>query len=117
VTTRLDHERHNIEKCLAAGYDQVWVTSPDAAQLEKLRAGLLPTLPAETRERVLFMSEAELIDQLEELSTQKSVSQSTVLGYDVNVVHTQISPLQAKDRRGRLSAVLSHARQQNSSNG
>ena len=114
VTTKIDHERHNIEKCLAAGYTYVWVTSPDSAQLEKLREGLLPSLPTEIRERVSFLSEDELIAQLDALTTQTSTSQSRVLGYDVHVVHTQINPLQSKDRRKRLAAVLSSARQQKS---
>ena len=114
VTTKLDQERRNIEKCLAAGYDQVWVTSPDSAQLEKLREGLLSSLPTEIRERVSCLSEDELIAQLDALTTQTSVSQSRVLGYDVHVVHTKISPLQSKDRRKRLAAVLSSARRQKS---
>jgi Helicase HerA, central domain len=106
VTTRLEHEQHNIEKCLAAGYEQVWVTSPDSRQLAKLRAGLLPTLPAGARERVFCLSEDELIAQLEALTTQASISQTKVLGYEVKIMHTRISPLQAMDRRARLAAVL-----------
>ncbi len=117
VTTKLGHERRNIEKCLAAGYDQVWVTSPDVAQLIKLREGLLPTLPDTTRQRVSFLSEDELMAQLAALTTHSSVSQSRVLGYDVNVVHAQISPSQAKDRRARLAAVLVRARQQKTRGG
>lgn len=112
VTTKTEHELHNIEKCLAAGYDQIWVTSPDPEYLRKLRENLSPILPEETRKRVSFLLENELDLQLEALSTQTPVRQSMVLGYEVNVVHSQISPAQAKDRRARLATVLSSSRQQ-----
>lgn len=110
VTTRPEQERHNIEKCLAAGYGEVWVTSPDAVQLDKLRASLQAGLSAAVQERVSFLLEDALIARLDALAMPSSFSRSTVLGYEVEVMHTTVRPPQAKDRRDRLAAVLSGAR-------
>jgi len=106
VTTKVEHERHNIEKCLAAGFTHVWVTSPDAAQLQKLREGLQSTLSPEVQERVSFLSEEDLVAELENFPISTSTSQSKVRGYTVKTIQIKLSSGRSQDRRDRLSTVL-----------
>ena len=107
VTTKVEHERHNIEKCLAAGFTHIWVTSPNAAQLQKLSDAIEPTLSTTERECVSFLSEAELIAAMDDLPRNMSASQTKVLGYTVNTVRMELSSSQAQGRRERLIAALS----------
>ena len=106
VTTKVEHERHNIEKCLAAGFTHVWVTSPDAAQLQKLREGLQSTLSPEVQERVSFLSEEDLVAELENFPISTSTSQSKVRGYTVKTIQIKLNAGRSQDRRDRLSTVL-----------
>lgn len=106
ITTKPDHERHNVDKCLIAGFDQVWVTSPDPRHLEALRATIGPALPKPARDMVCFYPPGELIAEIEALSAQTPASNSTVLGYEVVTQHTQTDDIQATERRKRLDALL-----------
>ncbi len=116
ATTKPDHERHNIEKCIAAGFDEVWLTSPDEAQLNTLRTALLPTFTPAIRDRVLFLSQDGIVARLRTLTEEVPAGQSTVLGYAVEIVHTWLGRPQTKDRRERLSNVLRNARRNNRRN-
>lgn len=107
VTTKVEHERHNIEKCLAAGFTHVWVTSPDTAQLKKLSDALEPTLSPAERRRVSFLSEADLMAALDGLPRNTSASQTNVLGYTVTTVQMELNSSQSQGRRERLIAALS----------
>lgn len=107
VTTKIEHERHNIEKCLAAGFPYIWVTSPNSAQLQKLSDAIEPTLSPTERECVSFLSEAELIAAMDGLPRNMFTSQTKVLGYTVNTVRMELSSSQAQGRRERLTAALS----------
>lgn len=107
VTTKVEHERHNIEKCLAVGFTHIWVTSPNSAQLHKLSEAIEPTLSPTERECVSFLSEAELMAAMDDLPRNMSTSQTKVLGYTVNTVRMELSLSQAQGRRERLIAALS----------
>ncbi len=107
VTTKVEHERHNIEKCRAAGFIHIWVTSPNAAQLQKLSNALEPTLSPAERECVSFLSESELMAALDDLPRNTSTSQTKVLGYTVSTVRMELSEGQTQGRRERLIAALS----------
>lgn len=112
VTTKPDHEQGNVEKCLAAGYGQVWLTSPDPARLDALRSAIAPALPKEVRDRVRFFSPDDLIGELDRLAALEPPSRSTVLGYEVVVTHGSVDTVQATERRKRLGAVLKRLRRQ-----
>ncbi len=107
VTTKPEHELHNVQKCLSAGYRQIWVTSPNAEQLSALREYISPSLLPAERERVSFLSEHEVVERLNSMAVPKTVSQTKVLGYTVHTTQVQIDPQQAQHRRERLAAVLS----------
>lgn len=107
VTTKVDDERHNIDKCLAASFTHVWVTSPDPTQLTKLREALAPDLSPDARECVSFLSEAELMAALDDLPRSTTSRQAKVLGYTVHTTLVELGPSRSRDRRDRLIAALS----------
>lgn len=112
VTTKPDHERGNVEKCLAAGYSQVWLTSPDPKHLDALRSAIAPALPKMARDRVRFFSPDDLIGELDRLAALDPPSTSTVLGYEVVATHGSVNTVQATERRKRLGALVKRLRQQ-----
>jgi len=115
VTTKPNHERGNVEKCLAAGYGQIWLTSNNPKHLDALRSTIAPVLPNEMRDRVRFFSPDDLIGELDRLAALEPPSRSTVLGYEIVVTHGSVDTVQATERRKRLSVVLKRLRRQTTS--
>jgi hypothetical protein len=61
VTTPLEYEVGNVEKCLAAGFGQVVVVSLKKSRLEKLGKLLFDALPEGQRGRVHLFTPEELL--------------------------------------------------------
>jgi hypothetical protein len=95
VTTPLEYEVGNVEKCLAAGFKDVAVISLKKARLGKLDKLLACALPPEHLKKVHLFTPEELLSWLAEqpVQTQKGV----VRGYKVKVRYT--APQDAKSKR------------------
>ncbi|MBI3768470.1 MAG: hypothetical protein HY271_08235 [Deltaproteobacteria bacterium] len=52
VSTDAEHEAGNVQKCLAAGYEQLLVIASDKRHVGRLEKMLTENLCAESRERV-----------------------------------------------------------------
>jgi Type IV secretion-system coupling protein DNA-binding domain len=83
VTTGADHETQNVEKCLAAGFDEVVLLSLHRGTLGKVRQALDLRLPPGTANRVRCMSPEELFTSLDAPAPEPE--ESRVAGYKVKV--------------------------------
>lgn len=83
VTTSAGHEIGNVEKCLAAGFDEVVLLSLSRGTLGKVREALDLRLPPGAAERVRCMSPEELFTSLDAPAPEPE--ESTVAGYKVKV--------------------------------
>lgn len=83
VTTPLDYEAGNVEKCLTAGFGTVAVISLKKARLAKLDAILTQSLSPEHRARVLLFTPEELLAWLAGQPTGEQ--EGVVGGYRVKV--------------------------------
>ncbi len=103
VTTPNDYEVQNIEKCLAAGADEVWVISEDITKLqeiEKMIAG---------RSEVKFFTPDNLPAEIEARSDLHSEEGSTVRGYSVAIKMAYATDADLEMRREQLARVLKSA--------
>jgi len=64
VTTTVDHEVGNVQKCLRAGFPRVAVICPEAARLEKIRAAVQASLGPEATTHVSYATPDEFLAQL-----------------------------------------------------
>jgi hypothetical protein len=83
VTTGADHEIGNVEKCLAAGFDEVVLLSLSRGTLGKVREALDLRLPPGAAARVRCMSPEELFTSLDAPAPEPE--ESMVAGYKVKV--------------------------------
>ena len=83
VTTGAEHEIGNVEKCLAAGFDEVVLLSLSRGTLGKVREALDLRLPPGAAERVRCMSPEELFTSLDAPAPEPE--ESMVAGYKVKV--------------------------------
>ena len=83
VTTPLAYEVGNVEKCLAAGFQEVAVVSLKVGRLEKLDKLLSAALPPDRYRRVHLLTLEDLLVWLSGHGAQEAVE--TVGGYKVKV--------------------------------
>jgi hypothetical protein len=104
VTTTTEQEVGNVEKCLAAGFNQVVLVSRKKQRLARVRTALKKRLEGEKEERVLFLTPEELLSYLENrpATTEK---EKTVGGYRVNVRYKQEGEGAAKKREAVAKVV------------
>lgn len=86
ITTSKDWECHNIEKCLADGYENVIALSEDekgaSVMLGKLNEhGLLP----HHQDKVKVYDLVQFMGLLDKESTQRTKTSNTIKGYSIKV--------------------------------
>ena len=103
VTTPLEYEVGNVEKCLAAGFGQVAVISLKKGRLEKLDKLLASALSPESYRRVHLFTPEELLAFLAGQPIQEEVG--TVRGYKVKVRYRN----PGDDRHKRVAEILARS--------
>lgn len=103
VTTPLEYEVGNVEKCLAAGFGTVAVVSLKKARLAKLGKLLDEAIPSESRAKVHLFTTEELLSWLEGQPVHEEVK--TVRGWKVKVKYRD----PGDDRMKRVAEILARS--------
>jgi hypothetical protein len=103
VTTPLEYEVGNVEKCLAAGFGTVAVVSLKKARLAKLGKLLDEAIPPESRTKVHLFTTEELLAWLEGQPVLEEVG--TVRGYKVKVRYRN----PGDERHKRIAEILARS--------
>jgi hypothetical protein len=90
VTTPLDNEIKNVQKCLAAGFDHVVAISTNEKALKRLTAAIMSSVGDSDRHRVHFATPDQLPQLLDSFSAPATQTE-TVGGYKVKVQYGQTS--------------------------
>jgi hypothetical protein len=106
VTTAREQELGNIEKCLAAGYEQVILVSSQERHLRTLRKFIVPELELALAERVFFLMPEEVLAHLDGLAGETEVTEETIRGYKVKVTRQALSPEEVEARRRAIGQVI-----------
>ena len=110
VSTPVDQERQNVQKCLTAGYDRVAVVlAKTRATSGRYQAAIVEALSSEERERVSFLAPEDVPDFIAALAPAPAPTESIVKGYRVRVSHTPVSPEEVKERRDRLTKLVARS--------
>jgi hypothetical protein len=109
VTTDSEQELGNIQKCLASGYDQVILLSPERKDLNLIREFVTQTLGAEHMQKVFFYVPEEFLGYLEEAAAGAATTEGTVRGYRVKVKYKPVGPEEKKSKRQAISQVIVQA--------
>jgi hypothetical protein len=117
VTTPPDHELGNIRKCLASGYEQVILCSPDRKSLEKVKVLCLKELTEPEWQKVLFFEPDALTLFFEEEAARSAGKTKKIKGYKVNVNFQPKSELEKDTKRQTITQVLMKSAKRKNSNG
>lgn len=110
-TTDASWELHNIEKCLAAGYDTVISVSGDMKQVQKIKAHCESSVVVPSNQQLFFLTPDTLFELLDEqpLSTTPEPQEQIIKGYRVNVSYDAISQEEAQRKRNAVAKVITDA--------
>jgi len=100
VTTGTDYERQNINKCLNAGADEVWLICDDQSKLLEIGETFKDTV------NVFLLSPDDIPAEIEARSDLEASEQSQVRGYTVAVKKAYISEIDLNMRRARIDHLL-----------
>jgi Type IV secretion-system coupling protein DNA-binding domain len=106
VASNADQELGNIEKCLAAGFDEVAVVSLEKQNLRRAREVISSNLEEHLRERVHFLTPEELFTFLEAQPEAPEDSEEIVGGYRVRVSYKAVGPKEKKAKTRAVSEVI-----------
>jgi hypothetical protein len=100
ITTPVEHELGNVEKCLAAGFSHVLVVSVERRTLAKIEAEAKKRCEPNALGRIAFLAPDEIPAYLDALPVTETTQ--TVGGYKVRVRH---SVPDSSETSARLDAV------------
>ncbi|MBZ0098664.1 MAG: hypothetical protein K8F30_06245, partial [Taibaiella sp.] len=88
VTTDIEWEMHNIQKCLEAGYGLVVECSNDKKTIENLKKKVANTFDKAVQERISIYLPEELFAYLDEQIIKEASTETRMKGYRVKVEYT-----------------------------
>ena len=106
VTTSKEWETHNIEKCLAAGYEIVIAVPVDKKAAELIQKQLTLKLDAKFHSRVFVMEADALFHYLDTEVAKEASTEKRIKGYRVKVEYEAVSDEVMKQKRDSITKVV-----------
>ncbi len=104
ITTPVDHEIRNLQKCLAAGFELIVVLSPEAKTVKAVERRARRELPEESLQSVHFLTPEEALQFLDDVDSSSAETTSSVRGFTVKV--RQKSSDQTAAKRQAVAKVI-----------
>ena len=121
ISTTIDHEFGNVEKCLKAGYRQIAVVSTHERKLRDIEAVVTGSLGSENAAHVSYFQPDALIAHLKSMmskpvsdaSASTPPSDSKVSGYTVRRHAPKLTPEEQEERQAiAVKAIAAHMKKQ-----
>jgi hypothetical protein len=106
VTTTVEHEIGNIQKCLAAGFGYVVLIASDRKAIAKARDAANAALGEEECKRVRVLTPEDFFAFVETLEADAAGRVDTVRGYKVKVAYQAMPEGEQKVRKQAISEVI-----------
>lgn len=106
VTTTKDWEVHNIEKCLAAGYDRVVAIAKDSKSIRAMQLKISQTISRPMQEKILVLDTEGLFMYLDKEISKEATTEKRVKGYRVKVEYEAVSEEEMQIKRDGIAEVI-----------
>jgi hypothetical protein len=106
VTTTIDHEVGNIQKCLAAGFGHVALISSDRKAITRAKEAVNAALGVEELKKVRVLTPEDFFAFVETLEADAAGRVEMVHGYKVKVQYQQVAGAEQKARKQAISEVI-----------
>lgn len=109
VTTTEVWEAHNVEKCLAAGYDEVIVCSNDLKHLERIKEQVTSKLNTAQLGKVITLVPAEITQHIDKQVTPESKTEKVIKGYRIKVEYDASTSEEMSKKQGRIAKTVTES--------
>lgn len=109
VTTSKDWELGNVEKCIAAEYDEVVLIGSTERQVKALTKFITENLDTEHHSKIRYAVPESIIEFLDSIEAGPKVTESEVRGYKVKVTRQDLSPEEIAKRRAAVAGVIARS--------
>ena len=106
VTTSEDWEIHNIEKCIAAGYEIVVACSTDKKVVESMKRKIQSVISEMHLSKIFALEPEGLFAFLDEEIAKEASIERRVKGYRVKVGYSASSPDEANAKKDSIAKVV-----------
>lgn len=107
VSTSASWELHNVQKCLAAGYDTVIVCAVEKQVLERIRANVSQHLPLAQIKKVLVCNPEELFQYMNDAVLKDADDEPRIKGWKVKRVIKRLPPDAAAQASSSAQRIMS----------
>jgi predicted lipid-binding transport protein (Tim44 family) len=109
VTTTIDHEVGNLQKCLAAGFGHVVLISSDRKAITRATDAVIATFSEEDLKKVRVLTPEDFFEFVESLEARAAGREEMVRGYKVKVQYQPVAEGDQKARKQAISQVILEA--------
>ena len=113
VTTPVDYELGNIEKCLKADFQHVLMISSESKHLNKIRQKAVHKFSEAELRKVHFLSPEDAFSFLEKLEAKMAGGEQNVRGYNVKVNYQALDNQQKSVKKEALGQVIMNRMKRN----
>jgi len=113
VTTTDEWEAHNVEKCLAAGYDEVVVCSSDLKHLGRIKTQLEKKLKRKDQTKVLTLEPDALMRYFDSQIVEKTSTEKVVKGYRVTAEYEATSVGEMAKKQENVTRAVTNSMRKN----
>ncbi|HEX4007110.1 MAG TPA: type IV secretion system DNA-binding domain-containing protein [Acidobacteriaceae bacterium] len=106
ITTSVEHEVGNVQKCLAAGFEHVVLLASDRKVIAKAKESINGLLGETESEKVRVLTPEDFFAFVETLEADTSAREDTVRGYKVKVQYEHVPEGEQKSRKQAISKVI-----------
>jgi hypothetical protein len=105
ITTPVDHEIENIQKCIKAGYDDIIIVCLETSRAEKLREAAVEALPDLDPAKCRFCTQQDFSTLLIEFAARAESRDVVSHGKKTRVTYKALTPEESEKRRALLARI------------
>jgi hypothetical protein len=106
ITTSVEHEMGNVQKCLTAGFEHVVLILSERKMMAKAKDAVAAAVSEAERSRVHVLTTEEFFAFVETLEAHAAGREEKVLGYKVKVDYQPVAEGEQKARKQAISQVI-----------
>ena len=106
VSTPIEYELKNLEKCLAANIDQIVVLGHEKGKLRRLENVANEQMSADATKKIHFCLPEEFLVFLDTLAANTQQPSKTVRGYKVNVQYQKTTKAEQKQKQAAIAKLI-----------
>ncbi len=106
VTTSVEHEIRNLEKCAVGGFTHMVSVSPEAKRAREIEQAARQAIESTAFARMRFLTPDGLFAFVQEMDAKQAAKETTVKGYKVKVNYKPMNDADRLARTDEVSAVV-----------